>query len=209
MNYRRVSDANGESFRQALTIYRQSFPDNERHRDMVIAERVDAGFYQLWIGEDTAGVAMFALLHELTETGFFLLDYIALRRDARGGGAGSLFCSHLIERIFAGGKRLLLEVEDPEFGDNHGERVRRLNFYRKLGACELLGVPYKMPPLAGGAPTEMLLLLAPVDGTSSLAGALVRGLIVQIYEELYQRDARDELLLSILHEVPETILVAA
>lgn len=208
MNYRRVSDANGESFRQALTIYRESFPENERHRDAVVAQRLENGFYQLWIGEDSSGVAMFALLHKLTETGFVLLDYIALRRDVRGGGAGSQFCQRIIERFFAGGERLLLEVEDPNFGDNRQERVRRLDFYRRLGARELLDVPYKMPPLAYGAATEMILLLAPVEGTSSLAGVLVRGLITQIYAELYHRDANDGLLRSILKQVPETVLVA-
>jgi GNAT superfamily N-acetyltransferase len=208
MNYELVTDANSEGFRQTLEIYRASFPDNERHTDDLVARRIAEGPYRLFVAKDGDNVAIFAILYDFPETEFVLLDYFASHPKMRGGGRGTEFFRHLVQSVSANGKSLVIEVEDPAYG-NDEERHRRLKFYHRHGAREILSVPYKMPSLIGGEPIEMKLLLVPAASKRPLTGEKIRTLVRRLYEEVYNLNANDELMHSVLTKIPETVLVAA
>jgi hypothetical protein len=91
------------------------------------------------------------------------------------------------------GRYFVLEVEDPEFGNNQQEREKRIAFYRKSGAKLIKGLRYELPPLQGATPTEMLLMIFPGDKIQAISAKTIRNLIIQIYRELYDRDAGEML----------------
>lgn len=65
----------------------------------------------------------------------YLLDYLASREDMRSRGLGAEFLKRLPE-LLPEGESLLVEVEDPAFGQSPEEqalRTRRVNFYLRNG----------------------------------------------------------------------------
>lgn len=81
---------------------------------------------------------------------------------------------------------LLLEVEDPAYGDNPNQRKRRLSFYKKQGVRLIKGVNYLFPPLPKQRKIEhMLLLFWSYKGLKSIPAAVLKQLIGIIYQELF------------------------
>jgi len=199
--FSQISSADSPELQDAIAIYTDSFPANERHRPEVIRERLARGRYRLVIGRDRAETLFFALLWPLEGTDFVLLDFMATKSGHRGRGFGSAFLKMIAATPEMAGKFLLMEVEDPASGGNAEQRARRVEFYRRQGARELEGVPYFMPGLAGGPPTAMILMILPDYDAGRIDAAIVRSLIVQIYKELYHRDSNDSLLKSFVGEI--------
>jgi hypothetical protein len=192
----------------ALEIYMESFPSNERHPAEVIRERVIRGNYHLIVGRGQDQLAFFALLWHMRGSEFVLLDYMATKSGFRGRGIGEEFLRWIPQIPEMAGKFLVMEVENPAFGDNREQRSRRVEFYRRQGAVQLQGVRYIMPGLSGGAPTEMILMILPKYHGTRMDAKTVRQMIVQIYQELYGRGGDDALLLSFLDEVTGWIRLA-
>jgi GNAT superfamily N-acetyltransferase len=185
----------------ALDIYADSFPANQRHPAEVIRERVAAERYTLMVGRREGEVVFFALLWPLRGSEFVLLDYMATKKTHRGEGIGAAFLKSVSRMAALEGKFLLMEVEDPTRGGNREERARRAQFYRRQGAKELQGVRYLMPGLSGGPPTEMILMVLPPRSEAEMDGTIVRQVVMQIYKELYSRDGEDGLLNSFIGEI--------
>jgi GNAT superfamily N-acetyltransferase len=200
-----VTDTTSTQFKAAMEIYCLSFPENERQPVDKIEERVNAGLSDMIVGEKDGKVAFMALLYPLRGTNFILLDYIATAPDYRNQGIGAEFLNNIINSNKADGKYLILEVDDPRFGDNKDNRQRRVRFYQRLGAKILKDVKYLLPPFLSDVPTGMILMMLPAPKEMIINGALVINLIRQIYRELYGRAQDDELLRSIIEGVPEEV----
>ena len=198
-----VRQINSTEFTQALEIYRVSFPPNEKQPEEVIRQRVDSGQSILYCAKSGEKVIGICLLWDFKGCEFMLLDYMAVEMNYRFTGIGSRMFSSLVNKMKAEGRKLVMEVEHPSFGENKTERLKRVNFYLKNGALILRGVPYLLPPLDGTNPTEMLLLLAPAESDEVLSGESIRSLVKRLYAELYGRDENDELLQSFIHRIPE------
>lgn len=188
-----------------IEIYTDSFPLNERHSPEVIRERLARGGYTLIVGRVPAEIVFFALLWPLEGSRFVLLDYMATRGGYRGRGAGSAFLREIPASPELAGKFLVMELESPASGENREQRRKRVEFYRRQGARELQGVPYFMPGLAGGGPTEMILMMLPAYDKDTIEGRIVREIIAQIYRELYNRGPDDPLLDSITSAIPGSV----
>lgn len=202
--FSRVREVGSPDCAQALAIYEKAFPPHERHPREVMQERIAAGKNQLFVGKDE-NVVFIALLYPLTGTTFTLLDYLATAPDARGQGWASDFLREAFADFRAREEFLMLEVEDPDFGENRGERLRRCAFYRKNGALEFSGVRYLLPPLQGHQTTEMRLMISPNYPTDTIDAALVRHIVTRLYHDLYGRPAGDPLLQSFLPEIREPV----
>jgi GNAT superfamily N-acetyltransferase len=207
-HFARLTTENVRQLEAALAIYTESFPPNERHPTNVIRERVAQEQYSLIVGRDADELVFLALLWPLRGSEFVLLDYMATKSGHRGRGIGVEFLKSLPQMAEMAGKFLVMEVEDPDAGENREERARRVEFYRRQGALQLQGVPYTMPGLSGGAPTEMILMILPQYAGGQLDARIVRQMIVQIYNELYGRGAEDTLLLSFLNEIAGCVRLA-
>lgn len=86
------------------------------------------------------------------ESGYLLLDYLAVCEDCRGSGHGSR-CLQEMKRFYAGEKGLLLECESLESTNDMSERevrTRRIRFYERSGCMrtavrsQLFGVEFEI-----------------------------------------------------------------
>jgi GNAT superfamily N-acetyltransferase len=189
-------------FKAAMEIYRHSFPENERQPVDNIEKRLKAGLSDMIVGKKDGIVVFMAILYPLRGTNYILLDYIATAPDYRNQGIGAEFLNKIINSNKADGKYLILEVDDPRFGENKVERQSRVGFYQRLGAKIFKDVKYFLPPFSSDVPTEMILMMLPAPKSMIIEGAVVRNLIQQIYRELYDRGPDDRLLKSIIGDVP-------
>lgn len=139
-----------------LALYEEAFPSSERVPSAVLAAEFGRSRTGVVLRRD-GRVVGFASLVELPPDAR-LLEYLAVRSDARGGGHGGRLLTHLREQ----GRTLLIEVEDPaEPGLAPPEvvaRERRIAFYRAQGAAPApSGIGYR-PPSFDGSPTPRMLL---------------------------------------------------
>lgn len=193
MTFTEIPDIESKDFDLAMNIYADAFPLNERQPISTVRERVGQGMNQLYAGRIDEEIVFMALLWPLKNTDFILLDYMATSSAHRGKNIGSHFLQSMRPVLEANKKHFILEVENPEFGDNKEDRLRRIDFYKKNGAKELRGVRYILPALDGSVPTEMRLMIFPEYNDGTIDASLVEQLITRIYKELYNRDAKDML----------------
>lgn len=133
-------------------LYLEAFPADERKPFSLMLQKSKEGVMELLAiegdNEEFLGLAFTVL-----QAGSVLLDYFAVSPQMRGQDVGSRALGLLRERY--AGKRLVLEIEDPEEDSpNREERIRRKSFYLKNGMyampflVELFGV--KMQVLTNG-----------------------------------------------------------
>lgn len=194
-------------FQQAMAIYEQSLPSNERQPNSVIEDRLNQGLCTLYgVMEGNAVIGMM-VIWIFEDTPFTFLDYLAVHQDYRGKGIGE-FCMQKIREEFAKmNKSMLIEVEDPDFGEDRVTKIRRIRFYEKCGSKWLVNTPYIIPPLDGTDPTPMLVLIIANEDVTQLDGASVRDILRRIYRSVYEKSEDDLLLNSFINKIGDTILL--
>lgn len=202
-----IKDVNHRNFKEAIMIYTKSFPPNERHSIDIIEKRVKENLYQMFIGRLKDKVVLMALLYPLKNTDFVLFDYIAVEKNYRSKGIGTKFIKYFLNILRKKNvkKYLIVEVENPKYGNNKEQRKRRIEFYKRLGAKEMKNVRYMLPPLSGNSPTEMILMILPEYNDGVMQGRLVKTIVIQIYKELYDRNDNDSLLNSFIYDIDSTV----
>jgi len=189
---------------EALDIYINSFPSNERHPLEVIKERIKRQKSILYTGIEDNKVNCFALIWNLDESNFILLDYFAVEEKQRNKGIGTIFYNFLLSETSKLGKHLILEVEKPK--DKFDvSKINRINFYLRNKTQILNDIPYILPALDSTTNTEMILMIAEGEKCGELTKEKIKKLIEQLYLELYQRDNKDLLLLSFIQKIPKSI----
>ena len=132
--------------RQLRQVYRErvrsDFPPSER-RPLASMERLRAaGVYDTWGMYEGEELLAYAFLWRSEAYGVALLDYLAVCREGRGRGTGTLALSLLQARY--GGCSLLVEAEAQEEGvppEENALRARRLSFYERSGFRRLTTRP--------------------------------------------------------------------
>jgi hypothetical protein len=205
INFRPVIPNQTEFYSACMQIYQNSFPANERHPEDAILRRIEMGSTQMYAGSKDGQILCMAILWDFKENDkFVLLDYIAVGKDFRGMHIGSSFLHYLAALIHTQGKLMLMEVEDPNYGENKLEKIKRVHYYLNNKASILKGVNYYLPALDNTNPTEMILMLLGAQ-EEELSGQLVKSIIEELYIKLYQKPKSDPLLNSFLHLVPERV----
>ena len=193
-------------FMACMKIYNASFPSNERHAESAILKRIEEGRSSLFAGRYSGEIVCMALLWEFRRNeSFVLLDYIAVVPTYRDKKIGSVFLAYIAKLIMQNNKSLLLEVEDPEFGNNKEERENRIAYYLRNNALILKDVKYMLPSLDNTYPTDMLLMVIGLSSQIKLNGNQVKLLIEELYEFLYLKSKDDALLNSFIHLIPENV----
>lgn len=200
-----LTDINHPDFQGALQIYLDSFPACERQPTEILETRLSNQLYQWFVAKWETQVVGIALLYPLNPTNFILLDYLGTDKNYRSRGIGKTLMFHLVKLAQIQEKFLLIEAENPPFCENLEEAKRRIRFYQNNGAKVLESVRYLLPPLSGDVPTEMLLMMVPEYPGGQLSGSLVKQLIEQVYQEMYDRPSNDALLQSFIDEVPDVV----
>ena len=204
LKFKPVQNTNCPDFKEAMKIYIQSFPANERQPASVIIQRMRDSFYRMYVGSLGTKVVFFALLHPLNKSKFILLDYMATEKDYRNQRIGTNFIGNFV-RSNINKSYILMEVENPDGGAKRRLKKRRVSFYKRRGARILKNVRFLMPPLAGGKPNEMILMIMPTYNRGKISGRLVKKIIYQIYHESYGRGRNDPLLNSFIHHIDDII----
>ena len=205
VEFSKVADTNNRYFIEALKIYVNAFPLNERQSEATVRDRVSKGQNLLWIGHVNDELVFMALLWPLRNTGYAVLDYMATKASHQGQGIATAFMQRMEDDLRKKKASFILEVEDERQGHNIEERLRRKSFYRKNGAKELKNVRYVLPPLQGDTPTDMSLMIFPDYGAATIEIEHVKSLILQMYRELYGRDRDDPFLMSIMTDLKDPV----
>lgn len=207
INFNEITNTEHVYFRDAVKIYSESFPSNERHSLEVIKKRVTNKSYRMFIGHLNNEAVFMALFWYLKNSNFILLDYMAVKEKYRNKGIGGRFVKNVFSILEEKNKYFILEVENPKYGDNREQRKRRVKFYKRLGAMEMKNTRYILPALSGGEPTEMLLMVFPKYTGGKISGKLVKSIILQIYREVYNRNEDDRLLNTFIHTIPDVVIL--
>lgn len=205
IEFSELSDSRSMDFDAAMAIYDAAFPASEKQPVETIRTKLHEGAFRIFVGKDQETVAFIAIFWPFPGEDFVLLNYMAADENHRGAGIASRFLKWICTEHQLGKTPILLEVEDPAFGDNQPVRQRRVAFYQRAGARKLKGVRYILPPLSGGKPTLMLLMAIHGQPPRSLSGDCVRSLVTSLYVDLYGRAACDPLLARIFASIPAQV----
>ncbi len=206
MDYIVVQDITGIYFDQAMIIYNQAFPPNERQSIETIKNRIINGQSQLRVGIIHDCVVVIALLWDFQNSPLVLLDYLAVKKGFEGQHIGSVMFQKIIQEINKRGKQfLIIEVEHVDFGNNRKQRQKRLNFYFKNGAHLLSNLQYHLPSLNDTEDTEMHLMISPKPSKEILEKESIENLIQRLYVEIYQKEDNNIGLITMLKKLPKQI----
>lgn len=181
-----LQDSQHPDFPAVIDLYEGAFPPSTKIVTPLAIARIERNIYQLFVGYEASQVVFMAMFYSLRDSEFVLLAYIATHPVYRGQGIGSTFLRQTVDRLQRDSKYLLLEVKNPDFGDDKALRQRRVNFYRRIGARMMKGVRFVPPILSSDPPAELILMIAPTYRESVLPGRLVAQLIAQLYIEGYE-----------------------
>jgi ribosomal protein S18 acetylase RimI-like enzyme len=157
----------------------------------------------LYVAETKDQFVGFALLHDLTVVPFVLLDYLAVEEDLRGKGYGSELLHFVRTKCWQQDAFLLVEAENPDFGGNQIDRIRRIHFYQRNGGCLIPKINYLLPPLDNTLPTEMKLIVFSQKNCLELSKDQLTKLLGALYEQLYKRGDEDVFFRLILQSINE------
>ena len=143
----------------------------------------------------------------LAEAPALYLQFLAVRRDLRGGGLGRVLWDRavLARAADTGAPGIVLEVEDPDVAAADAERrqaLRRIVFYERLGASLLPVTGYRVPRADGPGELALRLMWAPAPGGPPGPPAL-RRLVMALYGEGYGLPAGHPLVVATEGDLPE------
>lgn len=199
----RVDPLDTSSFAEVYEQYEQAFPAEERQPYNVLFSRFQQGVNVLFICTCQQKICAFAFLFSLGKTRFVLLDYFSVLDELRSKGIGSNMMSFLKSELQNQTKIMVLEVENPEFGEDREMKEKRIAFYLRNDAVLLSNVRFLIPALdLSEKPVEMKLMFLPKFKISKEECAT---LIHQIHTEVYPKQTTRELINEIIQGLPQVI----
>ena len=205
VKFQEILSVKNNYFKQAMLIYDEAFPSNEKHPIDLIQNRIINGHSKLYVGIIDGEVVCMSLIWNFNDLEFVLLDYMAVSSNYRNNNLGSQLFQFLSNRVRKLNKYMIIEVENYLFGSNTLERKRRINFYFKNGAYILEDFNYLLPSLDGTYPTEMILMVSPKYKEDILKGEQIKELVIRLYVDLYEKNTSDKLLNTIINRTPNKI----
>ncbi|WP_291204646.1 GNAT family N-acetyltransferase [Hyphomonas sp.] len=189
-----VTDPRTRLFQDAFALYETSIPRAEQKtRDEILAGlgREDVRFWAYTRGDEALGMS---ILFADRAHNTMLLEYLAVSPAARRGGIGSaLFTASFEASRFDAATQLLIEVDSEAEDVSDAERAIRLKrkqFYRRLGCREVQGFNYILPLAHYGPAPRMSLLVLGADRAALDTVDLRRALAI-IYREVYAQQSYD------------------
>ncbi|MBK9935482.1 MAG: GNAT family N-acetyltransferase [Cytophagaceae bacterium] len=169
-------------------VYTDAFPANERQPLRVILDRINHKKETLLAAFIDVELVAFALLFELQNTEYYLLDYLAIKKDHRSKGLGGEMLKKVLEFSFAKNKSILLEVDHPNNSENELQNTNRIKFYQKYGAKIIDNLIYELPDLEKkNNPTFQFLMIIQKDRTiDKISGKEIKVILEQLYYQLYE-----------------------
>ncbi|WP_337860427.1 GNAT family N-acetyltransferase [Ferroplasma sp.] len=195
-----------DEFNQAIKIYDEAFPEGEKRPVSDIKRNIIENNEKMLIAKYNDTPVVFSMIWPIAGTDFLFLDYVAVSKDYRGKGIGSVF----LEKIFEISENdafnhMIFEVENPEEGENKKQRVARIKFYRRAGARTVTGFKYFLPPRNNNKAQEMKLMIISRKNVKNVNGKKIQSVLAEIYTHIYNRNSNDKTLNGILDDIPEDV----
>lgn len=197
-----------ETLDEVFKIYETSFPANERQTLETLKIRLKEDKEVLFAAKISHEVVGIGFLFDLHGSDFLLLDYLAVKENHRGKQIGERLFEFLKSYSKSRNKHLLMEVDDPEYGENRPSKLKRVAFYQKNGALWLKNVKYILPALDKTLPTEQILMVVPKNAENEFSGQEIHRLVKVLYSELYGIGESDDKLLKIISSITEKVQIS-
>lgn len=179
----RINNTNSSIYINAIEIYLDLFPQEERQKLSIIDERINSGKEQLYVltyFEDVIGIALIWNFEQIN-TNF--IDYFAIKKEYQSKGFGFNFLK-LLKEQFHKDSIILLEVETPRSNDDL-DRNKRIDFYKKSKFNILSDFQYFMPSINGQGKCDMKLMYFSESHDLDNDKRLVYKIVEVIFNEVY------------------------
>lgn len=190
--------------KDVYTRFKRDFAVDERknyaHLEMLMVKKK----YRLILAKHKVfnEIIGYAFTYEVDSKKVLWLDYMAIDIKFQNAGYGTLLFNKLSESNQEGILGIFLEVEIPGINeDDKGDRIRRINFYERLGAKKL-GFEYQLPTNSGGFP--MFLYFRPSPNVRLLPKEQIQETIASAFEYIHSDvNQRDTILKTFLSTVKD------
>lgn len=206
LSLRRLDNIHDPDFAELLALYTAAFPAAERKSVDVLQRMLANPRYRFFVASAQGVCAALAIVALIEDGGAALLEYMAVRSELRGQGFGRLLFAETARTVLGPhGSTLLIEVESDHLpGPTQAQQTRRKLFYRSLGAREIEGLSWVMPPVADTPPPPMN-LFAFAPHRSTLPKDTLQRWLARIYVEVYGQNEDDPRLFAMTRALPQTI----
>jgi ribosomal protein S18 acetylase RimI-like enzyme len=193
----RIQSAEDPRFGALVRIYTESLPASDRKSMDALRQMIARPEYFFLAAVDADAVVGFAIAIAFLDSDAALLEYMAVDRARRGIGIGASLFRATAARPELCGRYLLVEVESAA--------ARTKKFYRQLGARQIEGLAYRMPPVSSTQPPAMDVLVFGEKLPDALERHLVRAWLAQCYGQVYGIGEDDPRIDAMLNGLPDTI----
>ena len=189
-----------------MKIYTDAFPSNEIRSVQETANMLllNNNSYKLFAAQNNKKSTMlgFILVYDFID--FVLLDYMAIQKEQRGNGIGSVMFQWLIEKYkqTTSCDMILLEIQRVLEPDKKTKKAR-MQFYKRHGA-KLITYSYHMPSYEN-MPSELMLLMD-VLFSNEISELRIIDMVERIYEHVYDV-TRPKLIMELKHNLKNNLLI--
>jgi len=207
--FEELQSGRGPEFEEFYNIYADSISARERKSKAWISEMAGKAEYKILLLKLNSHVIGFSVLFLPQSADFGLLEYMATASEYRNQGLGAELFRRSVQVAQSQpseARSLLLEVDsDRERCSDQVLRVRRQNFYRRLGCLVISGLHYIMPLPGEGPPPEMDLLVYPAHDLRQVPKSELESWIKTIYQCVYHCSPDDARIRQMLMSVADPV----
>ncbi len=202
---------NRDRIEQVKTIFAQAFPDLAEQADKIpqilqkpLEHNYNAALIVLERGQGKANA--FALILHFPHCNSVFLDYLAVRKDIRGGGLGTALYEAVREYcqdVAAHGLYMEVQPDDPALTTNPeqlAEAKKRIRFYEKYGVKTIINPIYSQP--VGSPPTTAYLLYDALGRTTPLAREEAKDAVRMILSRRFAHISPPQYIKKVLEAFP-------
>jgi predicted N-acetyltransferase YhbS len=203
-----VMDARSGLFEAAMAIYEAEIPKAEQKTRAQILASLAHPDVRLWAYVRGGEVIGLSIVYAPRREGVLLLEYLAVAAKAQGGGIGAaLFTASFAASRIDPGTMLLIEVDSEDSDVDAAERAVRLKrkqFYRRLGCREVAGFDYILPLENYGPAPKMNLLVLGME-EDRLETARLKQAVRAVYQNVYACSPDDQRLAAMFAGLGEAL----
>jgi hypothetical protein len=190
-----------DGFHAMRDIYRSAIEPSEQKTELELQQMVGDTRYRILLARAGAAVIGFSVSFFPGGGRFWLLEYMAVARDARskGRGASIFLASKRLAAENIGNAPCVLEVDQllPHLGPD-AQAGQRLRFYERLGCRRVLGLNYILPLDVAGRPPPMWLLIHGMEHRRTVPSTELAHWLTAIYTDVYGKRSDDPRLITML-----------
>jgi GNAT superfamily N-acetyltransferase len=192
MRIQRITERDEREFAGMVSVYEASLAASERKGVAALRAMLARPEYVFLATMDSERVVGFAITIALIGSDAALLEHMAVDAEFRGQGIGAALFRAVAEWHGIAERFLLVEVDsDRDDSAERVQRARRKRFYRSVGARELDGLRYIMPPVTTATPPPMELLAYRRELPGCIEKERVRSWLEDCYAQVYGVAAGD------------------